>query len=46
MAKGELFLVGPTWHIESGQDGPILATPVTNQNTGFASSCPLADSGK
>ena len=30
--------------ILSGQDRPILPTRVANQNTGFASSCPSADS--
>ena len=26
------------------QDGPILPAPIANQNTGFASPCPVADS--
>ena len=26
------------------QDGPILPAPIANQNKGFASPCPLADS--
>ena len=29
--------------IASGQDRPILPARVANQNTGFASSCPLAE---
>ena len=29
--------------IQSGQDRPILPARVANQNTGFASSCPLAE---
>ena len=33
---------GPTRAIPSGQDRPILPARVANQNTGFASSCPLA----
>ena len=39
--KKESFLPGPTWGIPSGLDGPIR---VANQNTKFASSCPLLDS--
>ena len=42
--KRKLFLTGPTREIPSGQNGPILPARVANQNTGFASSCPLADS--
>ena len=34
---------GTKWKIPSGQDRPILPARVGNQNTGFASSCPLAD---
>ena len=34
---------GPTRGIPSGQDRPILPARVANQNTGFASSCPLAE---
>ena len=29
--------------ILSGQDRPILPAQVANQNTGFASSCPLVE---
>ena len=32
---------GTKWEIPSGQDRPILPARVANQNTGFASSCPL-----
>ena len=39
--KKESFLPGPMWGIPSGLDGPIS---VANQNTKFASSCPLLDS--
>ena len=42
--KRELFLAGLTWEILSGHDGLILPAQVANQNTGFASSCLLADS--
>ena len=31
------------WAIPSGQDRPILPALVANQNTGFASSCPLSE---
>ena len=40
----ELFLAGLTWEMPSGQDWPIFRARVANQNTGLASSCPLADS--
>ena len=43
-SKRELFLAGLTWSILNGQDGLILPAQVANQNTGFASSCLLADS--
>ena len=33
----------PTWAMPSGQERPIFPTWVANQNTGFASSCPLAE---
>ena len=42
--KRELFLAGTKREILSGQDRSILPAPIANQNTGFASSCPLADS--
>ena len=42
--KSRLFLARPTQEILSGQDRPISCTRVANQNTGFASSCPRADS--
>ena len=38
MAKKELLLAGPTWEILGGQDKPILAAWVANQNAGFPSS--------
>ena len=31
------------WEIPSGQDRPILPARIANQNTGFASSCPLME---
>ena len=34
---------GPTRAIPSGQDRPIFLARVANQNTVFASSCPLAE---
>ena len=34
---------GPTQAILSGQDSPILPGRVANQNTGFASSCPIVE---
>ena len=34
---------GTKQEIPSGQDRPILPARVANQNTGFASSCPLAE---
>ena len=42
--KRELFLAGPTQEILGKQDRLILPAQVANQNTGFALSCPLADS--
>ena len=44
--KTELSLAGPTREIPSGQHGPLLAVRVANQNTGFASPWPLADSAR
>ena len=44
MAKKITFLAGPTRVIPSGQDRPTLPARVANQDTGFASACPLADS--
>ena len=44
MAKKDLLLAGPTWEILGGQDEPILATWVANQNAGFPSSFLLVDS--
>ena len=38
----ELFLAGLTREIPSRHDRPIFLDRVANQNTGFASSCPLA----
>ena len=40
----KLFLAEPTREIPSVQVRPILPARVANKNTGFASSCPLADS--
>lgn len=40
---GNFFLVGPIQEIPSKNDAPILPTPLAYQNTGLASSCPLAD---
>ena len=37
--KRGLFLARPTQKILRRQDRPILSARVTNQNTGFASSC-------
>ena len=37
--KSGLFLARPTQEILRRQDRPILSARVTNQNTGFASSC-------
>ena len=37
------FLAGPKREIPSGQDKPILPAQKANQNTGFASSCPLPE---
>ena len=42
--KKDLLFAGPTREILSGQDEPILAAWVANQNAGFPSSYPLADS--
>ena len=42
--KSGLFLTGPMQEILSGQDRPIFPARVANQNTGFASPCPRADS--
>ena len=42
--KENFFPAGPTREIPDGQDEPILPARVANQNTGFASSYPLADS--
>ena len=42
-ANRNFALVGPTRAIPSWQDRPILPAWVANQNTGFASSCPLAE---
>ena len=36
--KKDLLLAGPTQEILGGQDEPILATWVANQNAGFPSS--------
>ena len=44
MAKKDLLLAGPTREILSGQDEPILAAWVANQNAGFPSSFLLIDS--
>ena len=38
----DFAFAGPTRAIPSGKDRPILPARVANQNTGFASSCPLA----
>ena len=38
MAKKDLLLAGPTQEILGGQDKPILATWVANQNAGLPSS--------
>ena len=38
MAKKDLLLAGPMREILSGQDEPILAAWVANQNAGFPSS--------
>ena len=40
----EFRFAGPMRAIPSGQDTLILPARVANQNTGFASSCPLAES--
>ena len=40
----ELVHSGPTQEIPSGQDKPMLLTWLANQNAGFPSSYPLADS--
>ena len=42
--KENFFPAGPTRENPGGQDKPILPARVANQNTGFASSYPLADS--
>ena len=42
-APSNLLFAGPKLAIPSGQDGPILPARVANQNTGFTSSCPLAE---
>ena len=39
-------IAGTKRAIPSGQDRPILPARVANQNTGFASSCPLAEPAK
>jgi len=36
------FLVRPIQEIPSKKDAPTLPTPIAYQNTGLASSCPLA----
>ena len=41
--KKNFFLAGPMREIPNGQDGLTLSARVANQNTGFASSRPLAD---
>ena len=38
------FSCGPMREIPSGRDRCILPSWIANQNAGFASSCPLADS--
>ena len=43
-ASSNYLFAGPKRVIPSGQDRPILPAWVANQNTGFASSCPLAES--
>ena len=42
--KGEDFLAVLTREIPSGQDEPISCPWEANQNAGFTTSCPLADS--
>ena len=42
--KRKRLLSRPRREIQSEKDGPILPSPVANQNAGFSSSCPLADS--
>ena len=41
LVRSRWLFAGPKRVISSGQDGPILPARVANQNTGFASSCPL-----
>ena len=43
LRQNSFAFAGPTRAIPSGQDRPILPARVANQNTGFASSCPLAE---
>ena len=42
--KGKCFLQESTREIPGGQNRPILPARIANKNTGFALSCPLADS--
>ena len=42
-ASSNSLFAGPKRLIPSGQDRPILPARVANQNTGFASSCPLVE---
>ena len=42
-AKLTFAFAGPVRAIPSGQDRPILPARVANQNTGFTSSCALAE---
>ena len=44
MVKKRTFACGTSPGYPQREDGPILTPQVANQNAGFASSCPLADS--